>query len=771
MCERKSVFAFPEVVKNGRSVSGGHQGTWCTPLLLISAIFLPLTCCSESTDSTWLEKRRVELFRPWGKGNPNVPGASYSSDGRGVFEGNSLLEVNDQIVTLAGARYNSWVDGYAGMWMKTIRLSEGHQGPGAADWMQEKNWKGEAVIVNEKVESHRYALMGPRAAVVGDKIFFLSITSNKSKDALSSPSDESNLDVRLYIGTVDKSFVGDASVHWNGPRSLLVTFMKELKKNSWKDFVEGSGKSVVMGDTIFFPLVALTHKQSRSCVIARYRHNDENWTFTRVALDIDDCTNPTLLLWKNELMIVVAHNLKNKVYRSVDMGLTWTDASKTRRYALTNFQHHADDVDRGDILSVRVGETDLLLFAYRMFFSSATAGNRPLLLWMTDNKRTHCLGPISTGHLFTGAFGALLYTREKLYSLHQESFSSLSSLFFTNLTGRLRTMRPVLDTWKTADKRVMGLYGPSAAGTTNFKSAEPSSFDPTTGLVGFWSTASNATHWQDEYLGMDGVLHGPLKRVTTGYTMEGCAAHVVWPVGGESENKVYHLISNGLTVVMSVAVHTAPKVRIPLLGVTVRNGSNWATDVGIWYDNKTWAQMGGDEVGAVLAMEVGKTYQLVFTVKGGVARTYVDGRRVGAERGIIVPQSQSMEVDEMYIGNRDKAMTKCSADALNVTVFNMLLYNYELSPADVRTLLTMKGRSAFETIGMSGDDEEQEAESGGGSMLWTLAVLIPAIVLLFGAAAFFLVRRRRAGTTMPPATVHHNPYFMNATDDTLEVSK
>ncbi|RHW72638.1 trans-sialidase [Trypanosoma brucei equiperdum] len=755
-----------------------------TPLLLLVASVLLLPVCSNGSSSqpAGVEKRRVELFKPWNRESLLSHSDSSHDVKHGLFEGNSLVAVGGSVVALAEARYNAWTAGYAGMWLKTIALGETHQSAQAAGWMSEKKWKTENVFVNEPVADHRYAQYGPRAIVLKDKIFLLSLSSNKAKDV--EPQEGAfDLEVKLFVGAIGGRGAEDGKVvKWNKPSSLTDTFKRPLLEHSWKEFFESGGKGAVVGDTILFPLVTSAESGAKTCIIARYKHESESWSFTPAKLDIDDCTEPSLLVWKKELLLVVAHQTKNKMYRSVDVGMTWTDATEGERHALSNFQYHSDDDDRGDFVNMKVDGSDVILFAYRAFFNSGNAGLRPLLLWVTDSKRTHCLGAISSGHLSILSFSALLYTESGVYSLHEEGFSQLKSIFFTDLTDRVHELKAVVGLWRKVDGSVMALYG-----TTGEESTSAPKFDPTVGLVGFWSEVANRTHWRDGYLGMDGALQGPVKRVTTGFTLGTRAAHVVFPVSGKNENKVYHLIDNGLTVVMSVAVHKAPKNPTPLLGVGVRNKSGLIADVGIWYDEKAWAQLSGTTAGAkTLALEEGKTYQVVLTVRGGVAHTYIDGNRVGDGRGSIVPLSQSAEIHEIYVGANERVIGKGEATGdLSVTVFNMLLYSHELSVADVKALLAVKHRSTFDAV-LEDEDEDngdhgdgQGGKSGGRNLAWIAAVVVPALLIVLGLVGFFVLRQRRAaqnaamrpGAGLPQMPAGYNPYTVDITDDTLDVRK
>ncbi|RNE96690.1 trans-sialidase, partial [Trypanosoma conorhini] len=283
---------------------------------------------------------------------------------------------------------------------------------------------------------------GPRAVVKGNKILLL-LMSYTEPTGTPKPNSQGSWEAALHEGTVADSS-GSKSITWTtsttpSSPALNSTFTTEMGKKKWRSFVDNAGRGVVHKSKVFFPLVAVSSESGvRVCtVISLTERNGETagggtWSFSSGVPMAEGCVAATLLEWKEKLLMIAVTELRRyRLYGSADAGATWTEMTGTHAHLLGDFLNGVEPGEGDDFITATIDGTEVVLFARRWHsYDNATGATRSVLqLWVTDGRRLHPVGPISTEPPQSHDFSALLHTGDNgLFAMYERRDNTSSGL-------------------------------------------------------------------------------------------------------------------------------------------------------------------------------------------------------------------------------------------------------------------------------------------------------------------------------------------------------
>ncbi|RNC35852.1 amastigote surface protein 4, partial [Trypanosoma cruzi] len=496
-------------------------------------------------------------------------------------------------------------------------------------------------------------------------------------------------------------------IYWTDVDALPITSNTE-QYGYVTELLGSGGSGVKMEDgTLVFPMEGEVYRTGKadeentaegSNIVSLFIYFPDNksWKLSK-GMSADGCSVPSVVEWKDKLMMMTACDGGRRVYESGDKGDSWTEALGTLSRVWGNkYEGNVWGV-RSGFTTAKIGDNrDVMLVTLPVYSSKDGNGKGVLHLWLTDNTHIVDIGPVS-GEEEDVAASSLLYKsteskdrKDELIALYEESGDEDASIGMASvlLTAQLEKVKEVLKTWKKADERVSQLCSTLLAGKVAFTDNACSSADGkiTDGLVGFLSGNFSDKTWKDEYLGVNATVKGSDGATNTsdGVTFQGAWAE--WPVGSQGENQLYHFANYNFTLVATVSIDGVPKedTPIPLLGA--RAGSNGGKKLmELSYDSgKKWILLCGDgtneELSSVLGAE--KTQHVVILLRNGnQSSAYVDGQRVGGNAPCELENTDSKEISHFYIGG-DGDKTREQED-VSVTVKNVLLYNRPLDSTEI----------------------------------------------------------------------------------------
>ncbi|ESS60303.1 trans-sialidase [Trypanosoma cruzi Dm28c] len=353
-----------------------------------------------------------------------------------------------------------------------------------------------------------------------------------------------------------------------------------------------------------------------------------------------------------------------RVYESRDMGTTWTKAVRTLSgvWVISQRGVRPYEIFRvGAIITATIEERKVMLYIQRVYTSGENAN--PLYLWVTDNNRSFCFGPLFLEDNVNGTLvKALLYSDGALHLLKERVNEKDSAISLARLTEELNTIKSVLRTWAKLD----AFFSESST--------------PTAGLVGFLSnTSSGGDTWIDEYRCVNATVTKAAK-VKNGFKFTGPGSMATWHVNSREDNRQYSFVNHRFTLVATVTIHQVPKGSTPLLGAGLGDGHG-AKIIGLSCGmNKTWETVfDGKKTKSNTTWELGKEHQVALMLQdGNKGSVYVDGVIVGSPAKIPKVGALGHEITHFYFGGDEGDINS------SVTVTNVFLYNRPLSVGELK---------------------------------------------------------------------------------------
>ncbi|KAF5213606.1 hypothetical protein ECC02_013861 [Trypanosoma cruzi] len=532
--------------------------------------------------------------------------------------------------------------------------------------VRESTWKPQTVLGTTDGANNRVGiLLNPTTTMKGNKVFLLAGSVDVHNESGGNWK-EGRFELKLVVGDVAKPSAGEGPskwIKWGEIKSPFnETTLAAHKVNLTKCLASG-GAGVLMEDgTIVFSLMAESGNSVVYSMIIYSTDNGSTWSIS-TGVSPAKCLKPRITEWEGSLLMIVDCENGQRVYESRDMGTTWTGTigklsgvwAKPQPEDSKNLSLHVDA-----LITATIGKKKVMLYTQRGYASGENKAN-PLYLWVTDNNRSFCVGPVAMEEAAVRweFASSLLYSDGNLHLLQQRDSDKGGVISLSRLTEELSKIRSVLSTW--AQKDVFF-----------------SSFSiPTAGLVAVLSDAASGDTWNDDYLCLNATVRNATK-VKDGLKLTESDSGVIWPVNIPDGNVRHVFLSLNFTLVASVTIEVAPSNNTPLLGATLGDTKSPLT-MGILYtaDNK-WETMFNDKTTESGTWESGKEYQAALMLQGKKASVYIDGQLLGEEEAPLTGETP-LELAGFCFG-------ACGMQNSPVTVKNVFLYNRPLNPTEMTAI-------------------------------------------------------------------------------------
>ncbi|EAN92641.1 putative trans-sialidase, Group VI [Trypanosoma cruzi] len=565
--------------------------------------------------------------------------------------------------------------------------------------------------IKKKVDVSR-----PTTVVKENEIYLLAGKYSRTAAADDGESGAGDWGLLLMRGNVSVEG-GNRKLQWN-ENQRLVRALFEGEQDSLMQLVAGGGSGIQTEDgTLVFPVEATKKNSGQSEVVGgktvlllMYSSDASNWKLSK-GMSADGCSDPCVVEWKDKklMMMAACGDGRRRVYESVDMGESWTEALGTLSrvwgspkganvkavgsgFVTATVGNGDDDKRRVMLVTLPVPPTER---------EEEEKEKGELHLWLTDNTHIVDIGSVSVEGEDKVTASSLLYkggetdgNNEELIALYEKDRSgedtSSNSLWSALLTEQLKRVKDVLATWKKVDERVSKLCPTSSAAESTSTGTACTSV-VTDGLVGFLSGNFSENTWRDEYLGVNATVKSGVGAAgtTDGVKFRGAGAE--WPVGKQGRNQLYHFANYNFTLVATVSIDKeSTEGNIPLMGAKMNDAENPVL-LGLSYNNKEkkWTLLCGDgkntEQNRIEGKE--KTHQVAIVLRNGTqGSAYVDGKRVGEPCQL--EGKEDKKISHFYIGG--DGSNKGSQEGVSVTVTNVLLYNRPLDDSEITALNAIK---------------------------------------------------------------------------------
>ncbi|KAF5217174.1 hypothetical protein ECC02_009981 [Trypanosoma cruzi] len=537
------------------------------------------------------------------------------------------------------------------------------------DKVNQSTWRAHTVLTAaEAKEKSLVVFRQPTTIAKGNKVFLLSEGSIWSY--LRGNFYWDRLDLKLVVGTVTNSTGGEPSkrIQWGAPKSLLSVNTSAVSHESkFESFFPSGGTGVLMeGGTLVFPVIAFDKYNHDYSMIIYSADDGANWMLSN-GTSPAKCETPRITEWEGSLLMIVDCENGQRVYESRDMGTTWTEAVGALPGVWTNSQSAfiLDPSLHVDALITATIEGRKVMLYTQQGYALEKQRERALYLWVTDNIRLFCVGPVAMRDGMNWLFASsLLYSDGNLHLLQQRENNKGSALSLSRLTEELSTIRSVLSTWAQKDAFFSNLTIPTA------------------GLVAVLSNAfSGGDTWIDEYLCLNATVTNA-KKVKYGFQLTEPSSRVSWSVNTRVNNVRHVSLSHNFTLVALVTIEETPSGNTPLLTATLADTNSNHT-MGVSYTaDKTWVTgLKGKTTTRSGSWEPKKGYQVALMLQGNKASVYIDGKLLRQEE-VPLKGVAPLETLEFCIG-------ACGEDAgqkTKVTAKNVFLYNRPLNSTEMTTL-------------------------------------------------------------------------------------
>ncbi|KAF8284563.1 putative trans-sialidase, Group II [Trypanosoma cruzi] len=537
------------------------------------------------------------------------------------------------------------------------------------DKVNQSTWRAHTVLTAADGQKRLDGMLNPTTTAKGNKVFLLSEGSLWFN--LSGKMFWDRFDLKLVVGTVTNSTGGEPSkrISWDNPKSLLsVNTSAASHESKFESFFPSGGTGVLMeGGTLVFPVIAFSEENDGFSMIIYSADDGANWMLSN-GTSPAKCETPRITEWEGSLLMIVDCENGQRVYESRDMGTTWTEAVGALPGVWTNSQSTAilDLSLHVDALITATIEGRKVMLYTQQGYALEKQRERALYLWVTDNIRLFCVGPVAMRDGMNWLFASsLLYSDGNLHLLQQRENNKGSALSLSRLTEELSTIRSVLSTWAQKDAFFSNLTIPTA------------------GLVAVLSNAfSGGDTWIDEYLCLNATVTPNAKKVKDGFQLTEPSSRVSWSVNTRVNNVRHVSLSHNFTLVALVTIEETPSGNSPLLTATLANTGFKHTMELSYTADKTWVTgLKGKTTTQSGSWEPKKGYQVALMLQGNKASVYIEGKLLRQEE-VPLKGVAPLETLEFCIG-------ACGEDAgqkTKVTAKNVFLYNRPLNSTEMTAL-------------------------------------------------------------------------------------
>ncbi|KAF5221814.1 hypothetical protein ECC02_005171 [Trypanosoma cruzi] len=536
------------------------------------------------------------------------------------------------------------------------------------DKVNQSTWRAHTVLTTADGQKRLDVMHHPTTIAKGDKVFLLA-----EGFGLSSVNDNliwDRLDLKLVVATVTNSTGGEPSkrISWDNPKSLLsVNISATSHESKFERVFPSGGSGVLMNNgTLVFPVVAFSEENDGHSMIIYSTDDGAKWMLSN-GTSPAKCETPRVTEWEGSLLMIVDCEDGQRVYESRDMGTTWTGTigtlpgvwTKSKLTVILDLSFHVEA-----LITATIEGRKVMLYTQRGYFSEKQT-ERALYLWVTDNIRSFCVGPVAMRDGIKWFFTSkLLYSDGNLHLLQQREKDKGSALSLSRLTEELSTIKSVLSTWAQKDAFFSKLTIPTA------------------GLVAVLSGAASNGTWIDEYLCLNATVTPNAKKVRYGFQLTEPSSRVSWSVNTRANNVRHVSLSHNFTLVASVTIEETPSGNTPLLTATLADtNSNHTMGLSYTADNKWGMMFEGKTTKQSGSWEPKKGYQVALMLQGKKASVYINGNSLGEEE-VPLKGEAPLELVRFCFG-------ACGEDAgqkTKVTVTNVFLYNRPLNSTEINAL-------------------------------------------------------------------------------------
>ncbi|EAN94054.1 putative trans-sialidase, Group V [Trypanosoma cruzi] len=628
------------------------------------------------------------------------------------LRGPSLVEVNGKVFAVAEAQCKEDPKSvFTGIASQLLSMEKG-KGPEEVL----KDAKYTQVLEEDiSMEKKKVDVSRPTTVVKGNNIYMI-VGKHSHEDAANCQAGTENTKSGILL--VKGEVGGEADnnrIHWKETDGVPCTLGDQHE--SLSRLIGGGGSGVKLNEgTLVFPVEATKKKEKadteeggKTVSLVIYSLDAKSWTLSK-GMSADGCSDPSVVEWKEKLMMMTACDGRRRVYEIGDKGNSWTEALGTLSRVWGNKKGEKVEIVRSGFITANIGggveddKRNVMLVTLPVYSNKEDNPKGVLHLWLTDNTHIVDIGPVS-GNDDDVTASSLLYksgyqgNNDELIALYEkkkgEEESSLG-MVSVRLTAQLKRVKEVLATWKEVDERVSELC-PSEEDTSTENACNTGKI--TAGLVGFLSgNFSNGT-WRDEYLGVNATVNykDGAEEKDNGVTFKGRGAWAEWPVGRQGDNQLYHFANHNFTLVATVSIHDVPKEgSIPLMGATMNDSDNTVI-LGLSYNNNNenkWILLCGGRENKKYSSdwETNTSEHMVVLLRNGnQSSAYVDGQPVGGDEKCNLENTDSKGISHFLIGgDGGSAENTGGREGVPVTVSNVLLYNRPLTSQEIAELAKNK---------------------------------------------------------------------------------
>lgn len=683
----------------------------------LSVIFVFLLLCGSPSlcgTSSAAEVNGIDFFTP--ENIKTVESKTFRS-----FKAPSLVEAGGVIVAVGEGYYFDYGRSLTAVVSKGINLKKGKleeiakslQGPFNAQLIcpTVRN-----IYVSDAIK--------PTAVARGNKIYVLfSGFYKKEEEQTEKIIPQEEFRFPLAVGEVKKNMKSNDAEHveWTFRQDIKGKFETKLKSKDDVLNIEGMGSGVVMNDsTLVFP-VTYANKVGdvfSTIIYSKAKHNgrkDEEWVLVASTLPAY-CMFPAVVEWEGKLFMLVACGKGHRrAYESNDMGKTWKELVGSISRVWGNNKARSLPGGQSGFVTAVIGERKKVMLFTQAVEEEAEVNKKKykLHLWVTDNQRVYDAGPIFSDEFKRDVSSTLLYTKERLFSLHEKvnmvGGTEHKILYLTSLDEALEKIKSVVMKWEENDKLAADMCAISDL-EDRTENNDCANRMPTRGLVGYLSNDISENTWTDEYLCVSATATEG-KKVLNGVEFSAAGAGAKWLVAAEGQNKRYHFANYGFTLVATVTINSPPNEgHSPLMGVLLKDDtvSGKGMSFGVSYGKDTkWQLVSGSQATPVeqTKWEVGKKYQVALVYGQAKSYVYVNLRLLEgiAEKALINTEPENIQhFCFAAVCDEKKEEEEPKAAGNNVTVANVFLYNRPLTVDD------------FKPPEVKEEEEKKEDELHGG---------------------------------------------------------
>ncbi|EKF39487.1 trans-sialidase, putative [Trypanosoma cruzi marinkellei] len=523
-------------------------------------------------------------------------------------------------------------------------------------------WNAHTVFAREAIKDGLRTAIRPTSLSKGNKLFFIVGSYLSTFDSTKQDWVNHDFDISVVTGEAMPSREGDPNkgILWGTPQSLFALITARTEHLGLNTFFGAGGSGILLENGwLVFPLTAL--REMVDTVFIIFSKNDGVDWEVATGTPPGYCTESLIFEWERKIMMIVEIVGGRKVFESVDMGNTWTEAPGILTRVRNRGPDSRDASFRvGALIIATIGRTKVMLYTQKgrlLGESKATAH----YLWLTDNNRTLPLGPISVDDEKESTFSnSLLFSNNMLYFLHERGDRRNDGVFLSPLKEELDRINSIVNIWVLMDI----FFSESSI--------------PTDGLVAFLSDSATPNTWLDMYQCVNATVTNA-RKVPYGFKFSGPGSKGIWPVNRGELNRQYSFVDYNFSLVATAIIAATPTENTPLLGASLEDlGATNFIGLSCTVDKRWETVLNGAKTTSSKTCEPGKEHQVAIMLQDNRGVVCVDGEIVGSSETMSTLGTRAVQVSDFYFGG--------GKGENSVTLKDVFLYNRPLSFAELRKI-------------------------------------------------------------------------------------